>query len=351
MEDNIRQALAEGLIPGTAQIRKISMALSSVELLLLCKRLASEGLDKKLWSVLSRVYEDHKGFNGSYDEAMDECVPAILESSVPAELKLQLFTSFELPVKMLPDKDTTERLIEQCSAKRSNIAGFFIVRYSLERIFYNKVLSDKDIFKIVVKNVSPDRLAGMYEAIIENEKKETITGAIRTLESSKLKFGHLGDEETERFVKLIFESKEVFFTTKLIYCMVFDVPRNKIPLGRELDKILQISINYEEKITKEFVAKYHLRFDVSNEALCKYYIGNKKASNEKNLVFKFAGHLVKIEDDNEKSYLLRSAFKRGGLFRMYAGCMQDGCVNIEKLRKFRYSDEDIEWCKNLPGLK
>ena len=81
------------------------------------------------------------------------------------------------------------------------------------------------------------------------------------------------------FAKLIFESKEVFFTTKLIYCMAFGIPRKVIPMGRDLDKILTISISYEERITKDFVARYRLHFDVSDKAICKYYIANKKTSN------------------------------------------------------------------------
>ena len=49
--------------------------------------------------------------------------------------------------------------------------------------------------------------------------------------------------------------------------------------------------------------------------------------------------------------LIHGAFKRGGLFRMYAGCMQDGKVDEVKQKRFRYTDEQIAWVKTLPGLK
>jgi hypothetical protein len=39
------------------------------------------------------------------------------------------------------------------------------------------------------------------------------------------------------------------------------------------------------------------------------------------------------------------------MFRLYAGCMQDGYVNEEKQRKFHYSEEQIKWVETLPGLK
>ena len=339
------------LIPGTAQIRKIAASHTPIELLELSSRLAKEGLDKKLWSVLSRVYEDKKGFGEEYDPKMDAYVSDIIASNVSAELKLQMYTSFELPEKLLPDRETIDKLIEGCPSKRTNIAGHFIVRYRLENLYYNKILADKDMFKVVVKFNSGDRVVDLYEHIISTESKEVITGAIRTLENSKLKLRPISEEKMAEFAKLIFESKEVFFTTKLIYCMAFGIPRKVIPMGRDLDKILTISISYEERITKDFVARYRLHFDVSDKAICKYYIANKKTSNEKNLVAKFATHIVKVEDEGDKNYLLRSAFKRGGYFRMYAGCMQDGEVNVDKLHRFRYSDGDIEWCKNLPGLK
>ena len=73
------------------------------------------------------------------------------------------------------------------------------------------------------------------------------------------------------------------------------MPEEVVKSESTLDKILKISINYEEKITKEFIEKYNLSFESSDLAMCKYYLGNKKATNQKSLVGKFAAHLVRIE--------------------------------------------------------
>lgn len=129
------------------------------------------------------------------------------------------------------------------------------------------------------------------------------------------------------------------------------MPEEVVKSESTLDKILKISINYEERITKDFIARYNLSFESSDLAMCKYYLGNKKTANQKALVGKFAAHLVRIEDPRDKSYLLRGAFKRGGYFRMYAGCMQDGYVDMNKMQRFHYSEEDVAWCSNLPGLR
>ena len=51
------------VIPGTAQIRKIGASKTGMELLELSGDLAEGGYDKKLFSVLSRVYTEHKGFS------------------------------------------------------------------------------------------------------------------------------------------------------------------------------------------------------------------------------------------------------------------------------------------------
>ena len=36
---------------------------------------------------------------------------------------------------------------------------------------------------------------------------------------------------------------------------------------------------------------------------------------------------------------------------IYGGGMQDGYVNEDKQRHFHYTDEQIAWVKELPGLK
>ena len=69
------------------------------------------------------------------------------------------------------------------------------------------------------------------------------------------------------------------------------------------------------------------------------------------LVSRFATHLVRINDPQTRGRLLHQAFRRGGYFRMYAGCMQDGYVDEEKQKHFHYTDEQIAWVKELPGLK
>lgn len=342
-------------LPGTAQLRKVTSYMSSMELLELAVAYTREGDDKKLWSLLSRVYTDDKGFNDIVDGdkmAMRAAVDAIMASPVPAEYKLQLFTSFKLPLDMVPADEDIALLAENCNKKRVNILAYFIVAYNLETLLYKYVVGQRDIFKIVAKKIGDKRLVALYEYIILNENKEFITGAVRMMANEKINICYKDTSDIKKLTEVVFESKEVFFTTKLLFCQAFSVPRSVVlTLGRELDKVIKISINYEERITKDFVKLYDLRFDCSDNALCNYYLSNKKATKEKVLVQKFAAHLVRIEDAEEKKKLLRKAFKRGGAFRMYAGCMQDGFVDEDKQKRFHYSDEDIEWVKGLPGLK
>ena len=337
--------------PGTAKIRKITTELTSAQLLTLCKDMAVAGEYKKLWSVLSRVYEDKKGFGYSTEEDIAGDVNAIMDTDAPAELKLQLYTSFELPTSLVPSYDKARELVENCEAKRRNIAAYFITYYDYENEFCSFIISNKETFKVFLKNSSEARILRFFETVILNNEKETITGAIRFVSSQHIRFEHKDMAPIRHLAEVVFASKEVFFTTKLYFCITFNVPFKCMPEGRELDKIIRISMSYEEGITKEFVKKYNLRFDVSDEALCKYFISNKKASQEKVLVHKFACHLIHVKDEETRAKLLRSAFKKGGYFRMYAGCMQDGKVIVEKQKRFRYSDADIEWCSNLPGLK
>lgn len=337
-------------IPGTAQIRKITSYMDRMELLQLCGNLAAEGYEKKLWSVLSRVYSEKRGFQGEYEEGMTEPVERILRSDMPAELKLQTFTSFALPKKVKPSEEEIGELLAGCAQKRINIAAFFMLAYDCGEIHYKQLLKNKALFQFYMKNASVSQVLSVYTAIITKETKEIITGSIRQLQQLKKKFYYTDMEEVRSFAELIWQSKEVFFTTKLQACLTFQFPREVLPKGKELYDILKISINYEERITKEFVEHYQIRFDCSDLAMCRYYLGNKKSTKEKALVTKFATHLVKVEDAEEKRKLLHAAFKRGGLFRLYAGCMQDGEVNVEKQRRFRYSEEDIAWCADLPGF-
>lgn len=354
MEERItvqETGLPEG-IPGTAQIRKITSYMDRMELLQLAAKLASNGYEKKLWSVLSRVYSEKKGFQGVYEDGIEEPLERILSSDMPAELKLQTFTSFVLPQKVKPSDDVIEELVRKCAVKRINIAAFFLISYDCGAAHYQQILSNKALFHVYVRNAGPAQIIDFYQTIIRQEKKETITQSIRQFQHTKrrLKYQSRDEEKVREFSELIFQSKEVFFTTKLLACLTFDIPERFLPKGKELYDILKISINYEERITKDFVEHYHIRFDCSDLAVCRYYLGNKKTTKEKALVAKFAAHLVKIRDEAEQKKLLHAAFKRGGLFRLYAGCMQDGEVNAEKQRRFHYSEEDIAWCAELPGF-
>lgn len=342
--------LSDNEIPGTAKIRKLGAALSSMELLKLSATLASDGFDKKLWSVLSRVYADKKSFAGQYEEGMDQYVEAIMAADIPAELKLQTFTSFRLPDRFVPDKETCISLIGACDSKRANIAAYFIADYSLEISVYECYKQEISIMSVLIKALPEDRLLDLYAHIFTNESKEYITGVIRLVAKEKRRFRYRDTAKIKDLSSLAFDAKEVFFTSKLLFCQAFNVPEEVVRSLPHLEKILKISINYEEKITKEFIEKYHLDFESSDLAMCKYYLGNKKATNQKSLVGKFAAHLVRIEDPRDRSYLLRGAFKRGGYFRMYAGCMQDGYIDMNKMQRFHYSDEDVAWCSKLPGL-
>ena len=84
---------ADPMVPGTAQIRKIAGYMSSMELLEMAAHLAEGGYDKKLFSVLSRVFTEKKGFDHILEDGMQEKVQRILSADVPAELKMQAFTS------------------------------------------------------------------------------------------------------------------------------------------------------------------------------------------------------------------------------------------------------------------
>lgn len=355
MENSVSEGLPED-IPGTAQIRKITARLSSMELLELCARLAKDGYEKKLWSVLSRVFEEKKGFgqekfDGSKEASAKQYLQDILQSEVKAELKLQTYTSFGIAKDYIPSAENVKELLNHCDLKRLNIAVYFLEAYDCVGEYYADIIENKNLFALFMKLAKEKSVLCMYRAIIEKENKEYITGAIRKLQRCRRKFYYKNREEIASLTELAFASKQVFFTTKLLYCIAFGVPKDCLPSGKEMRDILKISINYEENITKEFIKRYELDFDCSDVAMCRYYLGNKKATKEKILVAKFASHLVQISEEEEKRKLLRGAFKRGGMFRMYAGCMQDGEINIEKLHKFRYSEEDIAWCRELPGLK
>ena len=351
MEDNsiINAKVQE--IPGTAQIRKIGSYMSSTELLELCATLAEDGLYKKLWSVLSRVYSESKGFNKEPADGMSPLLDRILSSDAPCELKLQTFTSFLFPDTLLPDISVIKSWIADCDRKRKNIAAYFISDYHLSAELFKEIVSDEELMAAVIAVLKEDDLLALYTAIFENEKKEVITGAIRLFAGTRRKMKYSDYERIGRLTELAFECKEVFFTSKLLFCTAFSVPAECVRSVEKLDKILKISINYEEKITKDFVKKYGIDFDCSDKAICGYYLGNKKSANQKNLVVKFASHIVRINDERDRRYLLRGAFKRGGYFRMYAGCMQDGFIDPEKMKRFHYSDEDVKWCSHLPGLE
>ncbi|HOO79456.1 MAG TPA: hypothetical protein PLQ04_03620 [Lachnospiraceae bacterium] len=340
----------DGGVPGTAQIRKLTSYMSTMELLETAAKMATEGYDKKLFSILSRVYTEKKSFQGAYEAQMEPYVLMIQNSSVPSEYKMQTYTSFGLPQELLPKREVILNWLENCSGRRMNIAAYFIEAYQLEAELYREIMLNKALFKMFLRVVNVDTILRLYEVLIQKENKECITGAIRQLQNGKRHFNYTKRGLVLKVTEEAFASKEVFFTTKLLFCLAFDVPKEVLPCTKDLYKIIKISINYEEKITKEFVKKYKLDFDCSDLALCRYYLGNKKAVKEKTLVLRFASHLVQIPDTREKDKLLHGAFKRGGMFRMYAGCMQDGGVIEEKQRRFHYSEEEIAWVKTLPGL-
>lgn len=344
---------------GAAKLRKITCGYKTMELLLLASKFAVAGYDKKLWSLLSRVYEDKKGFSDT-DDVSDAAyfdkdkapglIDTIVNSSVASEYVLQLFTSFAIPEEYMLPLEKVSELIERVDKKRINIVAYYIAAYKLEKHYYKYVFANKEVLKILTKSISSDRMVLLYENIIDNESKEFITGAIRTLQELKPSFRYKSIDNIKRLTEKIFESKEVFFTTKIMFCITFNVPKTCLPDKRDIYKILKICVNYEERLSREFINKYEIDFAYSDDAMCRYYIANKKAGNEKLLVSKFANHLVRIEDENIKAKLLRNAFKRGGYFRMYAGCMQDGKVDETKLHRFHYSDEQIEWVRTLAGL-
>lgn len=344
---------------GPSRLRKITSQYKTMELLELASEFTKAGYDKKLWSLLSRVYEDKKGFTDTEDsedstyfdrELALDYINDIVSSSMPSEYILQLFTSFNIPYMYKLSDEKVLELIGNINKKRSNIAGYYLALYGGEDKLYKEVLSNKEILKVLSKNISADRMVLMYENIVDNENKEYITGAVRTLNELNPRFIYKNNEIIDKLTKKVFDSKEVFFTTKILFCITFNVPEKCLPEKRDIYKILKICINYEERISREFIKKYNVDFAYNDEAMCKYYISNKKAGNEKLLVSKFANHLIRIDDENVKAKLLKNAFRRGGHFRMYAGCMQDGKVDESKLHRFHYSDEQIEWVKTLAGL-
>ncbi|MBR5421873.1 MAG: hypothetical protein IK115_12070 [Lachnospiraceae bacterium] len=358
MAEEIREKMntaenTDPLVPGTYQIRKITSRKNSMELLATAEHLAAGGYDKKLFGVLSRVFTEHKGFHYEDREGMEELVNSIMASSVPSELKMQTFTSFEIPVKYKPDTDTVLRWVKECTPRRINIAGFFLAAYQYGAECYPCILGQRMIFRAYFSVVPAADALCFFEAMLPKENKETITGAVRMIRNTKRRFTYTdADTETlKRVTAAVFASREVFFTSKLLYCLAFHIPAAYLPEKRELYKMLKISISYEENTTRDFVKRYHLDFDLSEEAICKYLLGNKKSDKERTLVSRFAGHVVNVEDEALRGKLIHGAFKRGGLFRMYAGCMQDGKVDEQKQKRFHYTDEQIEWVKNLPGLK
>jgi len=341
---------ADPQIPGTAQIRRIASQQSPMELLETAERLASGGYDKKLFSVLSRVFTEHKGFHGEEQEGMRALVHGIMNSSVPSELKMQTFTSFEIPASLKPDPQTAESWVKSCAHKRMNIAAYFLAGYDYGEELYSVIISNKSLLRLYVTAAKPEALLKMFETVIDRESKEDITGLTRMVRNIKRRYNYTDKETARRVTEEVFASKKVFFTSKLLYCLAFSVPADCLPEKKELIKILKISVNYEEKTAKDFVRRYQMDFDVSDKALCTYFLSNKKTEKERPLVTRFATHLVRIKDKDEQKKLLHNAFKRGGLFRMYAGCMQDGGVNEEKQKRFHYNDEQIAWVKTLPGL-
>ena len=347
-KENLEQT--DPLVPGTYQIRKITSRQSTMELLATAEHLASGGYDKKLFGVLSRVYTEHKGFHYEMQEGMEALLQSIIMSDMPSELKMQTFTSFEIPQELRPDVTVAKEWVESCSPKRENIAAYFIAGYEYGKELYPLIVKDRNLLKIFVEASRPEALLETFEVIMEKEQKEYITGVIRMVRNVNRRIRYTDVAVAKRVTDKVFSSKEVFFTSKILYCLAFSVPMECLPSGKELYKILKISVNYEEKTTKEFVKRYHLDFDLSEAAMCRYYLGNKKSDKERQLVAKFASHVVLVEEEEMRRKLLHGAFKRGGLFRMYAGCMQDGQVDVEKQKRFRYTDEQIEWVKTLPGL-
>lgn len=342
---------ADPMVPGTYQIRKIASRLTPIELLKIAEHLATEGYDKKLFSLLSRVYTEHKGFAYKDQEGVKELIGNIATSDVPTELKMQAYTSFEVPAEYRPALDVAEKWVNECSEKRRNIAAFFMASYGYGNDLYHIICRDRELNKMFVEASQPEDVLLIFEQVMFREDKEFITGMIRNVKSYYHRVKYKDTALVKKITEEVFASRQVFFTSKILFCLAFYIPSECLPPAKELYKTLKISVNYEERITKDFVKRYHIDFDLSEEAMCRYYLGNKKSDNEKALVEKFASHVVLVEDEEMKRKLIHGAFKRGGLFRMYAGCMQDGGVDEAKQKRFRYSDEQIAWVKTLPGLK
>ncbi len=342
---------ADPMVPGTYQIRKIASRLTPIALLEIAEHLATEGYDKKLFSLLSRVYTEHKGFAYKDQEGIKELIGKITASAMPSELKMQAYTSFEVPREYKPSTEVAEKWVIECAEKRRNIAAFFMASYGYGQDLYHIICKDRDLNKMFVEASQPEDILLIFEQVMEKEDKEFVTGMVRNVKSYYHRVKYVDMELVKRITEEVFSSRQVFFTSKILFCLAFYIPAECLPPAKDLYKTLKISVNYEEKITKDFVKRYHIDFDLSEEAMCRYYLGNKKSDNEKALVEKFAHHVVAVEDEQKRRKLIHGAFKRGGLFRMYAGCMQDGCVDEAKQKRFRYSDEQIAWVKTLPGLK
>ena len=344
------QTTQDPLVPGTYQIRKITSRLNPMELLATAEHLAAGGYDKKLFGVLSRVFTEHKGFHYEKQEGMEALLQSIMASDVPSELKMQTFTSFEIPVELAPDAEQAMEWVKSCSSKRINIGAYFTAAYGYGKQCYRQIAENRTFFRCYIQAVSPEELLRTFDVILDAENKEFITGFIRNVKNCRRHFNHTDTELARKVTEKVFASREAFYTSKILYCLAFSIPRGCLPPDRDLYKILKICMNYEEKSTAEFVKRYRLDFDLSEAAICRYMLANKKTDKERTLVARFASHVVLVEDEEQKRKLLHAAFKRGGLFRMYAGCMQDGAVDEQKQRRFHYSDEQIQWVKTLPGL-
>ncbi|MCR5249974.1 MAG: hypothetical protein K6E50_05150 [Lachnospiraceae bacterium] len=350
-EEMLNTEQTDPLVPGTYQIRRIASRQNTMEMLATAEHLAAGGYEKKLFGVLSRVYTEHKGFHYEMQEGIEPLLASIVASDMPSELKMQTFTSFEIPRELKPDCSVAKKWVEECAPKRANIAAYFVASYEYGSELYPLIAKDRSQMKIFAEASAPDALLETFEAIMEKESKEYITGVIRSVKSVNRHMRYADASIPKRVTAKVFSSKEVFFTSKILFCLAFSIPADCLPGGKEMYKILKICANYEEKTTRDFVKRYHLEFDLSEAAMCRYFLGNKKSDKERALVERFAEHVVLVEQDEQKRKLLHGAFKRGGLFRMYAGCMQDGKVDVEKQKRFHYSDEQIEWVKSLPGLR
>ena len=261
MNNQTDEQNADPMVPGTYQIRRIASRLSPIELLKVAEHLAVNGYDKKLFSLLSRVFTEHKGFDHKDQEGIKELIGSIAASDMPAELKMQSFTSFEISEEYRPDVETARKWVSECAPKRKNIAAFFMASYHYGADLYDIICKDRDINKIYIESTSADDILLLFEAVIEKEDKEFITGMVRNVKNFYHRVKYKDMELVKRVTDEVFASKKVFFTSKILYCLAFYIPAECLPHDKELYKILRISVNYEEKITREFVKRYHMDFD------------------------------------------------------------------------------------------